>query len=170
MTINNAELYVQGVWDWGFLDDCFAPTRIKVTDIDGAVERNGYELIIETKRKGASVPTGQAIMFRNKVKKGHAVLIIWGRQADDLFDIEYWTLEGIVKRNGANLEFIKSLVKDWFAWANGKGPQIPESLREYLDRPLSLDEYNAACGIVRRFNVKVRHGLAGEGRFSLHIE
>jgi len=48
--------------DWGFLDQSFSG-KIKVTDIDGAVEANGHLLIIEWKGIGVPIPIGQKIMF-----------------------------------------------------------------------------------------------------------
>lgn len=49
-----------GVFDWDFLIEAFAPTRIQPTDVDFIVERNGYFLVFETKHAdNIEVPTGQ---------------------------------------------------------------------------------------------------------------
>lgn len=50
--------------DWGFLDTAF-PGNIRVSDMDGWVEKNGNLLLLEWKRTGASLPIGQEIAFKN---------------------------------------------------------------------------------------------------------
>lgn len=81
MTINNPDLYMQGVWDWAILDGCFGNTRIKPTDVDGLVERNGKFLVLETKSPGARLPEGQEITFKSLVRNvGAVVIVIWGEQ------------------------------------------------------------------------------------------
>ena len=72
MTIKNLEAFVENLWDWGFLDECFPGTRIRVTDIDGLVERNGHFLLIEAKSPGKDIPTGQRILFdRLEIGRAH---------------------------------------------------------------------------------------------------
>ena len=46
----------------GVYDHCF-PGAIGLSDVDGAVELNGYFLLLEWKASAAPVPTGQRIMF-----------------------------------------------------------------------------------------------------------
>ena len=46
----------------GVYDHCF-PGAIGLSDVDGAVELNGYFLWLEWKASPAPVPTGQRIMF-----------------------------------------------------------------------------------------------------------
>ncbi len=78
VTINDPKKFVAGLWDWGCLDSCF-PGRMKVTDIDGFLERNSKFLVLETKGKGVPVPKGQEIMFKNMQKTGlFTVVIVWG--------------------------------------------------------------------------------------------
>lgn len=80
MTIRNKDVYMGNLWDWGFLDDCFGGTRIRVTDLDGVVERKGHFLYLEAKSPGKDVPKGQQIMFNHLIaEKNKAVLVIWGK-------------------------------------------------------------------------------------------
>ena len=118
MTINNAELFVAGIWDWGFLDECFAPTRIRITDGDGIVERNGYFLLIETKKKGANIPIGQQILFDAFVRQGNHVMIIWGYQSDDLCDTILLGTSTPYERKAIDKNDLKTIVRQWFEWAN----------------------------------------------------
>lgn len=78
MTINNPEMFVASLWDWGFLEPCFRGTRIRPSDLDGVTEHNGHTLFIETKLPGVSVPAGQEIMFRAWQKDGNTVFVVWG--------------------------------------------------------------------------------------------
>lgn len=118
MTINNADLYMRGVWDWAILDGCFGETRIKPTDIDGCVERNGHALILETKQPGANIPTGQKIMFSNMAKTGFAsVIVIWG-DTNSPQEMMLFHGETIEDRRPVTLDGLRERVSKWFEWAN----------------------------------------------------
>lgn len=62
--IRDIEGVIRGMWDWGFINEAFAPTKIRTSDIDGIVERRGYFLILEGKPLGATLAQGQEIMLR----------------------------------------------------------------------------------------------------------
>jgi len=117
MTINNAELYMAGVWDWGLLDGCFGMTRIKPTDIDGLIERNGKCLFLETKRPGVCVPMGQAITHKALVSSGHSVLIIWGH-TNAPSKLKLLTPSVTRTYESADLQTLRGIVQKWFTWAN----------------------------------------------------
>ena len=118
MTIKNIGFYNSQLWDWGFLDGCFSGTKIKVTDIDGFVERNGKFLVIETKSHNATIPTGQDIMFKKMVATGlFAVLIIWG-EANKPEKCELRLKEKIYQYNPVESAFIQRLVHGWFKSVN----------------------------------------------------
>lgn len=170
MTINNQELFDRGIWDWGFLDGCFAPTRIKVSDIDGITERNGKLLILETKRRGVELNTGQSIMFRQLVRAGNHVLTIWGYQSEPVHDLLYMTPGGDCRYTDVEKETIQDIVRDWFRWADRQAPFTPDGLRPFLDRPLTPQEVDEAFVHVRQFNVNVSQSVAGNGRFRLSVE
>ena len=79
MSIKDKAKYVANLWDWGFLDGCFGHTKIRVTDLDGLVERNGHFLFIEAKSSGVGVPRGQQILFDRLIESPqNSVLVIWG--------------------------------------------------------------------------------------------
>lgn len=78
MSINNSEEYVKSLWDWRVLDGCFGG-KIKPSDIDGMVERNGHFLYLETKKPGVELTMGQEIAAKNRVKDGVSTyVVIWG--------------------------------------------------------------------------------------------
>jgi hypothetical protein len=78
MTINNPQVFMDSLWDWGCLDTCF-DNGIKVSDLDGIVERRGRFLVLETKSSGVTIPTGQQRMFNAMASSGlFCIMVIWG--------------------------------------------------------------------------------------------
>lgn len=106
-------MYEDGIWDWGFLDDCFQGTKIRITDIDGAVERNGKFLFIETKRPGAAIPLGQEIFFRGQVRLGNAVMFVWGHKNQPVKIRVVTPFVDKVLEN-ASEDVMKDIVRQWF--------------------------------------------------------
>jgi hypothetical protein len=117
MTIHSPDKYIENIWDWGFLDECFQPTRIKVTDIDGLIERNGRFLVIETKLPNVDIPKGQAILFNALVKTGYFhVLIIWGKRNQP----EHRMFWGYSRKIPTSTENVIELVRMWFQLVDAK--------------------------------------------------
>lgn len=117
--IRSGEHYAESWWDWTPYNTCFEGTHIRITDVDGLVERNGQFLLIETKRPGIPVPMGQRILFDRITKQPNwHVLIIWG-ETDCPQKYMLWGYKPIVEtdQNG-----VKSLIARWFKYANGKKP------------------------------------------------
>ena len=105
------------LWDWGFLDSCFDGTRIRITDVDGLVERREHFLLIEAKSSGAPIPQGQAILFNALIKNPNwHVLIIWGA-TNKPEDAQFWGR----KKFKADETKIQELVHRWYSMANGTG-------------------------------------------------
>lgn len=118
--LRNVDGYKNSFWDWTFLNAAFYPTKIRVSDIDGIVERNGKFLFIETKRPNEKIGEGQNILHNRLVETGvFCILIIIG---DPNKPISYTltTSQAILKYDSpiANLEHLTSVVKKWFDWAN----------------------------------------------------
>lgn len=116
MTIHDRDRYMAGIWDWAILDGCFGSTRIKPTDIDGLVERNGRFLFLETKSIGAQLPIGQERTFKALVKAANAtVIVVWGCQnqptACKVFSPQY--PNGYMDNNITVQQF-RNLVINWF--------------------------------------------------------
>lgn len=121
MTIENAELFVAGLWDWACLDGCFVGS-IRPTDIDGFIEYNGQFLMLETKQPGVEIPKGQAIMFNNWVDAGNSVLIIWGTKNNPKY-IRLMTPNIIRDYDNADIERLRTICKKWFTWAGQQQPR-----------------------------------------------
>lgn len=128
MTINNPTEYVNNLWDWSILDGCFGQTKIAPTDIDGITERNGRFLLIETKSLGVPIPNGQSILFDNLIAKGFTVLVIWGK-ANEPEKLQIW---GLKKPYRADINELRSIVSQWFKWADGLKPRRQEKQIEQL--------------------------------------
>lgn len=79
MTIHNIDKFMSTLWDWGILSGCFGETKIRPTDVDGMVERNGHFLFLEAKSTGVTLPKGQQIMFsRLAAPKSFTVFVVHG--------------------------------------------------------------------------------------------
>lgn len=120
MTIENAEAYVAGIWDWGILRGCFGNTKIEPTDIDGFVERKGKFLIIEAKAKGVPLKKGQQITFKELCKTGLFTVVIVHGTTNKPERIELWNGGKILVYEPANLEKLRDIVSWWFRRANGE--------------------------------------------------
>lgn len=120
MTINNPELFCAGLWDWATLDGCFGNTRIKPTDIDGFVERNGKFLIIETKGAGVPIPKGQWITF-NELRKLEVftIIVVWG-ETNKPEEMQVFTRNGISQKKSCTLDEFRDKVKSWYEFADNK--------------------------------------------------
>lgn len=117
MTINNAQLYVDGLWDWSILKGCFGGTRIAPTDIDGAIERNGRVLLIETKQPGVPIPDGQRWFFDAFIAAGFSVLYVWGKKGQPE-RLKIVTPKGFREYEEADLNKLREVVSEWFEWAD----------------------------------------------------
>lgn len=126
--IRDLEGFLGSYWDWEFLNKCF--TRgIKVSDIDGIVERNGFFLVLETKRPNAGQPVGQRILFEQMVKTGRfSVIYIWGKpnEPDTITHIEIikpkvWGKPSDFVTTGKKVSSkgnLIQIVKNWYEKAN----------------------------------------------------
>lgn len=122
MTINNAEAYVENLWDWGILRGCFGKTKIEPTDIDGFLERRGAFLAIETKAPNVPIKTGQRITYEALIDTGFfTVIFVWG-EANRPEKIELWLRNGQKEVfDPADLNTFRYIVKQWYRWADKQG-------------------------------------------------
>lgn len=117
MSIQNETLFMEGVWDWGILNGCFGKSKIAPTDIDGAVERNGKFLFLETKKPETEIPTGQDIFYRGLVSAGHSVLYIWGEKNQPQ-KLRLITPNMDRTYHDADIKTLRELVEKWYHWAD----------------------------------------------------
>ena len=102
--------------DWSFLDGVFDNENIKVGDIDGAVEINGYLLILEWKGlQKQGIPTGQSLMFNRITKRSDImVFVITGDPKTSVPESLVIFHKGeILDDLVVDTEYLKKLVKAW---------------------------------------------------------
>lgn len=120
MTIRDMDSFIGAIWDWAILDGCFGHTRVRPTDIDGLVERNGQFLLLEGKSPGKSVPTGQEIIFRRLLKTGiFTIIVIWGIP-DTPESLKLFYRTSVKTIEPATLADLRAAVHSWFSWAEAK--------------------------------------------------
>lgn len=110
-------------WDWEIFNGCFGETKIKLSDIDGIVERKGNFLAVEKKHPGESMQSGQRFTLEAFVKQGHHVLVLEGKSEWDINHVELWTPNGngVVNKylpKEQNTSGAQEVVSKWFDWAN----------------------------------------------------
>lgn len=118
MNIRDPQKFLETQWDWTPFNSCFGGTAIRISDIDGFVERNGKVLIIETKMPNQIVPKGQCIAF-NRFSRipGFTVLIVWGKPNHPVA-LQVWGKTGHIPTNNDQLN---AYIARWFAMANRVG-------------------------------------------------
>lgn len=148
--IRSIPSFIRGLWDWTFLNSCFVrrngqPTRIRVSDVDGLVERGGHFLFLECKPDRwddeHEIPRGQQLTHDALLRTGaFTVIVVWGSTDTDMI-YEYLrhsdtsamlcalgepmpTYAQIRYETGqtwegptAKREF-QEIVRDWFQWAD----------------------------------------------------
>lgn len=117
--ITNPAKFMAGFWNWDIFAGCFGTGRVKPTDIDGCVERNGQTLIIETKGIGVPVPMGQMIMFERWASLGcFTIVILWGT-TDNPVEMMVLKPDGkIIRKQPTDLDGVRAFLAKWYAWAD----------------------------------------------------
>lgn len=108
--------------DWGFLDNAFTG-NIKISDIDGIVERNGHFLMLEWKKPNVKVTTGQDIMFMNFIKyANHTVFLINGdpKTSTPLELTIYSGIHGKMQKINCDAKMLFRYCKMWINNAESK--------------------------------------------------
>ena len=107
----------------GEFDECF-PGRIGFTDVDGLVERNGHALVIELKRPGAPLPTGQRIVLERMTTRmgdDFQAIVVWGSQDwSGPLEWQRWERGRPSLRQPVTLAEIKAHCRKWFRWADAR--------------------------------------------------
>lgn len=127
MNIRDQQKFLDTIWDWTPFNECFTPTKIRITDIDGAVERGGHFLFIETKLPAQDIPLGQRLMYDALAASPFIhVLVIWGKPNQP----EAYQLWGYAMHKGG-MDDVKDMVTRWFKHVNRlSDPPIMMYVRE----------------------------------------
>ena len=98
--------------NWAVFNECFAPTKIKVSDIDGVVERKEQFLFIEVKQNTKSIQTGQKILFENLTRNAPhiSVLLLYAQNVSKNMDIQEGDTRLDTNKYGGNERFCNAVV------------------------------------------------------------
>ena len=118
MNLKSIENFMAKFWDWTFLNKCFWPTTIRVTDIDGFVERNDQFLFIETKDPGVDIPLGQQRLFDSVIRRGDSYMVIWGKQGHPPYRLFFKSPTIVENNRNATEDDIQRTVTLWFKRAD----------------------------------------------------
>lgn len=132
MTIRDVKKFTDNIWDWAILNGCFGKTKISMSDLDGAAERNGELLIVETKLPGIDVPFGQHLMFTNLCTKNKAtVFVVWGKR-NEPEKIRVYHEGEVHPDKECTLETLRRYVSRWFEWAERQPPVVAKTSTPFV--------------------------------------
>ena len=98
--IRSIEEYTRSIWDWSWLNECFSPTPIKISDVDGVVERYGHFLFFEGKGirpsgEMVTVGLGQRILQNALFATDRvSIITLWGKSNNGLHE-QHRLIKGI---------------------------------------------------------------------------
>lgn len=122
MNLRDRDKYRDRAWDWAFLNDCWAG-RIRPTDVDGMVERNGHFLVLEAKPRGARINEGQSYTFTALARQPNTtILILYGdvNQPEEMSALGAFETRA---RQPCTVASVQSFCRRWFVHAeNGHHP------------------------------------------------
>lgn len=121
--------YRAELWDWTPFNDCFGESNIRISDVDGIVERNGQFLMLDGKRVGRDgkrdILDGQRRLYLAFARRGGHVFVFHGQPPHTPQYVRRWLPGGqFVQEEACDLERLKALVSEWYAWANGSGARV----------------------------------------------
>lgn len=118
--------YRESLWDWTPMNDCFGDSGIRISDVDGIVERNGCFLLLDGKRVNRQgqrrYSEGQFKLYQRFAKHmGHAI-VFHGEPPDHVMYVREWLPGGeFIPERECDLEQLKKLITAWFERADAEG-------------------------------------------------
>jgi len=82
--IRSVVSYLRSMPDWTEFNSCFEPSKIRISDIDGIVERKGEFLVLDMKGPQVPMNQGQMMLYRAMQQKRMTVVIIRGTTTHDI--------------------------------------------------------------------------------------
>ena len=109
--------------DWAILNECF-PRGIKIGDVDGMVEINGFVIWFEWKGKNAQLSNAQRMAFTHasQFAPRQVWIIIWGDKG--IPERVAFIKDGWEKRFPADLRTLRNLVWRWACYADFVGSNV----------------------------------------------
>jgi hypothetical protein len=134
--------YRAELWDWTPFNDCFGDSGIRISDIDGIVERNGLFLMLDGKRVGRrgerAISNGQRRLYTQFANKGGHVLVFHGQPPITVQWLRQWLPGGeFIQERACDLAGMRTVVAEWYVWANGMRAATTAPIAQL---PVSLDD------------------------------
>ena len=82
--IRSVVSYLRSMPDWTEFNSCFEPSKIRISDIDGIVERKGEFLVLDMKSPQVPMSQGQMMLYRAMQQKKMTVVIVRGTTTHDI--------------------------------------------------------------------------------------
>lgn len=118
--IREIKKFAASVADWSIFNGTFSNPKIRIADLDGAVEVKGHLLILETKTPLADLSLGQKYMYENLTKQPDAqitVFVLWG-QENEYTRLKVYRPGGLTEAHtNIDNEFIKAQLRKWETYA-----------------------------------------------------
>lgn len=121
--LRDPDQHRDGAWDWEFLNECWAPSRIRASDIDGIVERFGSFLAFEAKAPGEDLEEGQRILYEAWRKEGNHKLLVLRGPKNNPYERKTFIprLNKWSEWQPTDKEEIQKLCRDWFVEVSRRG-------------------------------------------------
>lgn len=123
--LRSLKSFIRGLWSWKDLNECFNGTKIRVTDIDGLVERKGNFLLLEGKTGDKELDIGQQITIDKLHDTGlFTIICVYGipPRMPQRLKIYYPGVKKPKDLFNANMETLQDLVSRWYTWADASKP------------------------------------------------
>lgn len=131
MHIRSLRRFMESIPDWTPINDVL-PERIRVTDLDGILERRGHFLVLDTKHPDSPIPRGQDILYQRLARIGMVVLVVYTRLSHHHNDAGEMTELGQMEVTGwwryfpngrrtfrrGDTAALQRFVQRWWAWAD----------------------------------------------------
>lgn len=141
--IRSVSGFLRSLPDWTEFNTCFDPSRIRISDIDGIVERNGYFLILDAKSHHANgVNAGQSILYKRLAAiPKFTVLVVFAEMMSDVpgemlssgaealiadirrmrvVRVTTFAANGSTETIDADNQWLWDCIRNWYVWANSQ--------------------------------------------------
>lgn len=128
---NDAGCYLQRRTDLVMFDGCFPP-GVAMGDVDAIVELRGKFLVLEFKRNGRNLPTGQRLLHDRWIAQGSYTIIVVTAIEQH---VTGWTIRSATNPDGRTYEgdadTLAETVWRWARWADPRTPDRPPSMLKH---------------------------------------
>lgn len=137
--IRDYDKFMNTQWDWTPYNSAFN-AGVRISDIDGHIERHSEFLYIETKLPGNSPTFAQELSIRSQIAKGNTVMLLEGNP-NRPERLTLYRRDGTVKvYNEVTEELVTDILKQWWNWASKK-PRLSDNVSANRKRVIK-DLYN----------------------------